>query len=377
MNRHHQPRPVVQAAARGRPLARWCALGLASALLHLFAIQWAGGHVDGLTPSAPEEPAVIRAGLITPFVAAAPAVQKPSPPPRPRSRQRKPTPAPSPQPSAMPVPAAEDAQATAFDPRLGEDASVPLGEMPVADAMPNPPVTADPVDPASPEPQRPHYAVAPPPSAVLKYDVRKVPREGNSTYGSGTITWRTDGTRYTIDGEAGVLFITALTFRSEGDLDASGVAPERYSEKRWRKPETNTHFHRERNTISFSASTLSYPRQGGEQDRASIIWQLAAIGRGDSAAFAPDAEIDVFVAGNRDGEVWKIRVIGQEEIKAAGHAVRAWHVRRTPRSGSYDQGLDIWLAPQHEWYPVKLRYTERNGDYLDMTVSDMAPATAS
>ncbi len=220
------------------------------------------------------------------------------------------------------------------------------------------------------------YNVDPPPSVMLEYVVQKVPREGNPTHGHGTIIWRMDGESYRIDGDAGVLFINALRFTSEGLIDAFGVAPERYSEKRIRKSETNTHFHRERNTISFSASTHSYPRIGGEQDRASIIWQLAGIGRGDSSQFASGAQIDIFVAGVRDGEMWHIRVIDLEEIEIGGTKIRAWHVERAPRAGSYDQKLDIWLAPQQEWHPVKLRYTEKNGDYLDMILSNTKPVPA-
>jgi hypothetical protein len=182
--------------------------------------------------------------------------------------------------------------------------------------------------------------------------------------------------RYTVDGEAGILFFTLINFRSSGEIDQSGVAPELYSEKRFRRSETNTHFHRERNTISFSASTVSYPREGGEQDRASIIWQMTAIGRGDSEKFVADAEFDFFVAGVRDGEPWRMRVVGLEEIETGNGRASAWHLVRIPRPGSYDQKLDIWLAPQQEWYPVKLRFTETNGDYLDMSLSGSTLAAA-
>lgn len=232
-----------------------------------------------------------------------------------------------------------------------------------------------PAEPATPptksDDDKTHYHVSPPPSVELQYDVQKVSHEGNPIYGRGKIAWHIDGDHYVINGEAGMLFITALSFKSEGVIDEFGVAPVLYSEKRFRRSETNTHFHRERNTISFSASTQTYPRQGGEQDRASIIWQLVGIGRGDSAKFAPDAEFDMFVAGVRDGEVWRLEVVGEEEIDTGGVKTKAWHVMRMPRAGSYDQKLDIWLAPQAGWYPIKIRYTENNGDYLDMSVSNL------
>lgn len=231
------------------------------------------------------------------------------------------------------------------------------------------------VSTASVEPEPPHYKVSTPPSVELKYDVQAL-RDEQIVYGSGKITWQSEGTSYTVDGEASILFFTLLSFKSTGVIDASGVAPVLYSEKRFRRPETNTHFHRERNTVSFSASTATYPRKGGEQDRASIVWQLAGIGRGDREKFKPGAEIEFFVAGVRDATSWNVRVIGEEEIEIGSGKVVAWHVVRVPKPGSYDQTLDIWFAPQQEWYPVKLRFTETNGEYLDMLLSDLTMIAA-
>lgn len=241
-------------------------------------------------------------------------------------------------------------------------------------------VLAPEAQPAAPPVVQPEPAAAaqqtfdPPPSALLKYDVQSS-KDGRAVYGSGKITWNTDGNTYAISGEASVLFFTVLEFRSEGAFDRFGVAPGLYTEKRFRKPATNTHFRNDPQIISFSASTRTYPRQGGEQDRASITWQLAALGRGDSALFAPGAQIDVMVAGVRDAETWPIRVIGLERIKIPVGQMQAWHLVREPRPASFDQKIDIWLAPQQQWYPVRLRYTDNNGDYLDMAASFIDPMT--
>ena len=265
----------------------------------------------------------------------------------------------------MTEPIAEAAPASSL---AGLEAPGTSVEAPTEIAPAAPPATAA---PPAPEPaQTASYKIDPPPSAELKYDVQAL-HEGQTVYGHGKIDWQSTGSGYSINGEAGVLLFTVLNFRSEGTIDEFGVSPVIYSEKRFRRSETNTHFHRERNTISFSASTLSYPRKGGEQDRASIVWQLAGIGRGDSTKFIPGAEIDLVVAGVRDAETWRIRVVGQEDIEVGAGKLQAWHVRRLPREGSYDQKLDIWLAPEQQWYPVKLRFTEINGDYLDLSLSKL------
>jgi len=369
---------------------RWVVLLLAI-MLHALAIEWAGGHIGLPAMHSPSQTALIAqlhaaqtlhaARVATPNAAAAPKPDRPKPAAkRAPSSSRKRTsisaepPLSQPAPAAAQTPEAETAMQSA-------DHSVP------PDGTPLPAVSSQadmPQQVALAAPALPHgdnseavqkkanksYRVSLLPSAQLDYDVVAL-RDGQKVYGRGKIDWQSDGGNFTIDGEAGILFFTLLSFKSSGVVDDFGVSPVLYSEKRFRKSETNTHFHRERNTISFSASTASYPRKGGEQDRASIVWQLAGIGRGDGEKFVPGEEINFFVAGVRDAETWQIRVVAEEEIDTYLGKTKAWHVVRMPRPGSYDQKIDIWLAPQQGWYPVKLRYTETSGDYLDMSLSNL------
>lgn len=356
------------------PPKRWIFIVALSLLLHLLMLNLAGPRI-GMPSWRGQDRSTISAQLHAPQAApalpAAPAPRKPRPLPRPAARSAIPAAAPASAPAAAPAvseelpPAGMEAPGTSVETvnELAPPAS-PAPDQPARSATAN-------ATPAAAEPMAAtRYAVSPPPPAALKYDVQAL-REGQKVYGSGKIRWQTDGASYTVSGEAGVLFFTVLNFRSEGQIDGYGVAPLLYTEKRFRKAATNTHFQRERNAISFSASTASYPRQGGEQDRASVIWQLAGIGRGDGAKFAPGVEIDLFVAGVRDAETWRIRVVGQESIALPLGESIAWHLVRVPRAGSYEQQLDIWLAPQHEWYPLRLRYTDTNGDYLDMAASEI------
>lgn len=260
-----------------------------------------------------------------------------------------------------------------------------VAENPPADAPANgtassgtdlPEANAEPLDKDNSVPnlaEGTHYQIDPPPSVELKFDVQAF-SDNLNWYGTSTLTWNTDGTRYRIDGEVYTrLFakIGFLNFSSTGDINAFGVAPELYTEKKRNRAATNTHFNRERNVVSFSASTTSYPRVGGEQDRASLVWQLAAIGRGDPGKFSAGAVIDLFVAGVRDGEVWRMQVAGLEDIRLVNGTTQAWHVIRQPRPGSYEQRLDIWLEPGRQWYPARLRFTETNGDYLEMSLTDL------
>jgi hypothetical protein len=50
---------------------------------------------------------------------------------------------------------------------------------------------------------------------------------------------------------------------------------------------------------------------------------------------------------------------------------------RNPPPGSEEQQLDIWLAPALQWYPVKLRFTEGGGDFIEQTLRQVRPANPS
>ena len=215
----------------------------------------------------------------------------------------------------------------------------------------------------------PRYRVSLPPSATLTYEVRYTTR-GSITSGTSTVAWRNAADGYAIRGEVSKFGFTLSAFRSEGGIDDAGIAPILYAEKNARRAETNTHFLRDaRQMISFSAATDSVALQPGAQDRASIPWQLAGIARGQRALLVPGTVLDVLVAGVRDAERWQIDVIGEETVDLDTGAARLWHLVRAPRSGSHDKRIDIWLAPDRQWYPVKLRYTEQNGDTLDLSLS--------
>ncbi|HJV82215.1 MAG TPA: DUF3108 domain-containing protein [Noviherbaspirillum sp.] len=355
------------ADARSR---RWVVILLASLLLHLLAFNWANGHI-GMPSWRDETQTVITTALLTePKKIIAPpsaGIAKPKLKPKPKRRHRA---APPPVQEAQSVPAPVVVEPTDILPEAAGDAVA-------ADTPQTPPPEAsiEPAPPANETQAAAPYKIDPPPSAELTYDVFAL-RDEQKWYGSGAFRWESAGGNYRVTGEASIsLFfkITVLNFSSEGMINDTGIAPVLYSEKPWRKSLTNTHFQHEQRKISFSASEAVYPYKGGEQDRASVIWQLASIGRGDPGQFQPGAEMDVVVAGPRDADTWRIQVIGEEEIETPYGKLAAWHVVRTPRPESHDQKIDIWLASQREWYPVKVRYTYASGDFLDMALSSLTP----
>ena len=159
-------------------------------------------------------------------------------------------------------------------------------------------------------------------------------------------------------------------YRSQGAVDAYGLAPDTFTEKRYRKDATTTTFDRDARAIDFTEGKKPYTLRGGEQDRASITWQLASVARAaGEAKFKPGSEWTFVVAGRRDAEPWTFKVLKAEKIRTGMGELDTIHVRREARDSRGDS-VEVWLAPAQEWYPVKIRFEDER-DTIDQTLKSI------
>jgi hypothetical protein len=207
-----------------------------------------------------------------------------------------------------------------------------------------------------------------PPSADLNYSI-KARQHGLSINGTASVQWRAGDGKYSIATESrAAIFGKILEQRSEGVLDDFGLAPSTFYEKRFRKDPSTTTFGRDAKTISFSEGDASYPIKGGEQDRSSAQWQLAAQARAAPDKFKPGSEWQYFVAGRRDAEPWSFKVVKTEAVQIGGGEVQAVHLVKAPPADKEGQQVDLWLAPSLDWYPVRVRFNDADGDFVDQTL---------
>jgi hypothetical protein len=225
--------------------------------------------------------------------------------------------------------------------------------------------------PAAPPAAPRRYKVSLPPSAELQLDVVRRDADGALWNGAGAINWSNDGASYRISVEAGISVIVTrvnlLVLTSEGAIGEDGIAPLLSTEKRRGRSQTATHFNQQEGRISFSASDRHYPLTPGAQDKASLPLQLAGIGRADPRQLSGD--IDIMVGEDRDANLFHFIVLGQEEIETKLGKLSTWHLSRPPRPGSYNSRLEIWLAPERDWYPVQIRNTEASGAVTTQVVT--------
>jgi hypothetical protein len=358
-------------------------LGALTVLLHVLVIAWLAGHlgpsvvvhevperetvVVQLRPEPPPATPVAPVPPPIPLIKPAPEPQVP-PPPLPDV-----APAPAPPPDAPVTPdviALDDSGHAASLGLAGRSA----GTAPAA-ARPEPAPTAAPVvPPPTPSPAAPQgrlYKVDVPAAADFELDLKRVDANGTRWSGEAAMAWRHDGSHYSVKLEAGIgLLVTRvnlLVSTSEGRLGTSGIEPVEATEKRKGRALTATHFNRDQNNITFSAGAPPAPLAPGSQDKASLPFQLAAIGRADINQLSGD--IDVVVGEDKGASLFRFRLVGQDELDTKMGKLVTWHLTRPPRPGSYSSQLDIWLAPSLGWYPVQIQNKEGNGALTTQTVT--------
>lgn len=215
------------------------------------------------------------------------------------------------------------------------------------------------------------YKTSLPPSVELTYAI-KAKQKGIALDGDAVMRWTAASGKFTATNEARAMLIgKILDARSEGEIDAYGLAPAVFTEKRLRREATTTSFDRVAGTIRFSGSDHTYPINGGEQDRNSVIWELVAVARATPGRVKPGANWSFFVAGQRDAEQWTFKVVKQEKLRTPLGELNTLHITKVPPPDSKEQHLDIWLAPSLEWYPARLRFSDDNGDYIEQTLRQM------
>ncbi|MEO0314869.1 MAG: putative exported protein [Pseudomonadota bacterium] len=388
----HRPFPYSLLPS-GRKAGFMLLVLLLSLVAHLFIIQWARDSL-ALVSLLDDEEDLIQVSLqaaTTPQSRA--AIPRPPPPPTsapeksppllPDAPVANPTPAESPPAAPVvnePAPVTSDRTPQASDTvtetsTANAPAPAPASPVPTSPAQSDVPTTAAPATaesaPATTTDTPPLFSrVSLPPSADLSYDAIAI-KGSSKVEGRGLVKWTQDGRQYSINGEASVLFLSVLSYRSEGRLGDIGLLPELYTEKRLGKSSTNTHFHRERQTISFSASTNNYPVKGGEQDRGSVFWQLAGLARGNPDKLQAGLSFELVIAGSRTADPWRVTVHGTEPVALTQGKVDAWHMSLIRPDGGTDYQLEVWVAPGQDWYPVKIMYVDRKGTTLGLTLSKL------
>lgn len=257
-----------------------------------------------------------------------------------------------PEPAAPPLPAAP-AEATP-----GQTDTQPQAQAPAAQTE-TPPAVAAPQSAQSPS------ALSIPSSVRLSYKMTGLSR-GLNYHANGELNWRREANRYESSMVVSAFLLGSRSMTSVGEVTADGLAPKRFGEKA--RNELAAHFDADKGKITFSANRPELPWQRGAQDRLSVFFQLAGLLAGQAGAVPTGTRIALYTVGPRDAETWTFIVESMENLNLPVGDIKALRVTREPLR-EFDQKIETWFAPSMSYWPVRIKITQNNGDFVDQQLS--------
>jgi hypothetical protein len=229
-------------------------------------------------------------------------------------------------------------------------------------------------EPAAPEPPQ-QLALAASTSAIAA-TVHGLPRRGRITYtlyygeerhpvGNVVQTWEAEAGTYVLTSAAestGIVELVwpqRLRYVSRGKVTQRGMQPDSFQVSRTRRGRSET----AGALFDWSAGSLSYghpqsrksaPLPADAQDLVSFIFQLVL------APPEPGRYVVPIATGSRF-ENYDLEVFAEQRIETPLGTLRTLPVRQVPRPG--DGSIEIWLAADYRYLPVRIRHYDRRGNF--------------
>ena len=335
---------------RGPSLWRAVSVFALVLMLHVWALYVFSRGLSAVVPADVTQ-TTLSVSLLAPPPAPTPSAQAPKPAPRPRARNAPTITSPV---AAAPAPAP------------------PVAETP-PEVPPAPAVAADP--PAS---------ASTPQTSDLALGAQALPTKGRIVYrtsytrlvGIHAVTyvdWSIDPDKATYElwlrtvDPAGL-----LDLRSTGTLKPFGIAPDNYIEKiEVANRELRADFDWKISAVSFVGRGASQPMTfaEGTQDPLSLQFHLPLLAQAYPWRFAPGAEV-TFAVARRNVENYSFVVEGFETTQIDGTDVMTLKIDRK-RGPNANRRVEIWMAPEFQWLPVRLRFTDSNEEVWDSVLSQL------
>ena len=216
-----------------------------------------------------------------------------------------------------------------------------------------------PAAPAAASPAPPVYATRLPSPGRWRYRMQRGAAIGEAELHFELATAEAgDAPVYHLQLTGGAAGSPPLDWASRGQLDAAGLAPERFALRRKGRDRQAANFQREAGKITFSGPTHAHPLPAGAQDRLSWLLQLTAIVAAAPESFGAGSQVQIYVAGARgDAQVWIFAVEGWEPAQGSQRMLKL--VREPVRL--YDTRAEVWLDPQRQFLPQRLLQTPQGG----------------
>ncbi len=196
---------------------------------------------------------------------------------------------------------------------------------------------------------------------ALRYAVQA--GDGGFTLGQSRYSWQVSEGRYSLTSVTEATGITALLLSkkivqtSAGRITAAGLQPEQFQISKGKRGPPPARFDWPRKRLLLPSGEVALPAT--TQDLLSFPFHLAMTVRDDQMPW------QLPVTNGKKLKDYDFRFVGREPLRILGRTSDTLHLRGSrPEEGS----LDVWLAPDRHWLPVRIRTVDQNDQAMELNL---------
>ena len=211
----------------------------------------------------------------------------------------------------------------------------------------------------------PALAAMPPQRVQMDFAVNA----GTVHLGEGRDVLVHDTRQYSVISESKTVGLAAFFYKmnirreARGLITKNGLLPQHFEENRSRKSKRSADFDwdAKRVTLTDGSESETLPLQENTFDQTSFAYAFA---------FRPPGNeiLPVHLTDGRRISDYKYQIVGNEKLKTPLGDLQTVHFRKV-LEGDDKRGFEVWLAVDHYYLPVQIRFIEKDGTVLDSTVT--------
>ncbi len=199
---------------------------------------------------------------------------------------------------------------------------------------------------------------------VIDYDVRRS-LDGSPVGAARTIYFLGENNQYSIKNEVeakgfvSLFYWNKLVQTSDGMVTPEGLKPKNYHYQFGSKIDNFAVFDWESKKIitTMSGKTSEFDMLEGSQDMLSFMYQFM---------FEPPlTKMKIYITNGKNYKSYDYSYIGEEVIETEADKILTMHIAKFNYNN--EERIDLWLAKDYRYIPVKIRKTEKDGSILDQS----------
>ena len=207
---------------------------------------------------------------------------------------------------------------------------------------------------------------------VIDYDVRRS-LDGSPVGAARTTYFLGENNQYSIKNEVeakgfvSLFYWNKLVQTSDGIVTPEGLKPKNYHYQFGSKIDNYAIFDWESKKIitTISGKTSEFDMLEGSQDMLSFMYQFM---------FEPPlTKMKIFITNGKNYKPYDYSYIGEEIIETEMDKILTMHIAKFNYNN--EERIDLWLAKDYRYLPVKIRKTEKDGSILDQTAKKIETET--